>query len=137
MAEFFVLLGKLDKTWTPKKGDNKGIEQNQTVYYAVTKKPNNYVLSQYQISDELNSDYSLDNVYYKEVANTSTYYGSPEHLLNDYMAIMDDNVDEDINTAYQWAKRLSEQYLTKQQYLDTWLPTLIIKPEPEKKVLDY
>lgn len=133
MNQFFVILGELDKTWTPKKGKDKGIEQNETVYWVATKIPNNYILSQYKISDKSDYDYYVEGIYYKEIANTAKNFGSPEHLLNRYMEISDNNIDKDITTAKQWADRLRQQYLTKQEYLNTWLPMLNIKQPKEKE----
>jgi len=132
MSQFFVILGELNKTWTAKRGDSKGVEQNQLVYWVATKVPNNYNLSQFKISDESDYDYHVEGIYYKEVANTTKNFGSPEHLLNRYMEISDNNVNEDILTTKKWADRLKQQYLSKQEYLNTWLPILNVKQDKEK-----
>jgi hypothetical protein len=131
MGKLFVILQEYEKSYTPKRGEFKGIEQTKKAYLVATAEPNNYILSEYTDADESNYDEFIDGKYYEKLTS-GTSYGSPEHLINKFIKITDLTPSEDILTALQWAKRLEQQYLSKQQWLDTWLPALTVKPEKEK-----
>ena len=133
MGKLFVILQESEKSYVPKRGKNKGIEQTKKVYLVATAIPNNYILSEYADADETDYDECIDGKYYEKL-NSGTSYGSSEHLINKFIKITDLTPSEDILTALQWAKRLEEQYLTKQQWLDSWLPELTIK---QPKVKDF
>lgn len=136
MGKLFVILQESEKTYTPKRGAQKGIEQTKKVYTVATCIPNNYLLCEYTDADETDYDEFVNGKYYEKLCDVGNY-GSPEHLLNKFIKTTDLTPNEDILTVQQWAKRLEEQYMTKVQFIETWLPKITTKPEVEKKPLDY
>lgn len=136
MGKLFVILQETEKKYIPKRGKLKGIEQTKKVYLVATAEPNNYLLSEYVDADESDYDEFVGNKYYEKIGQ-SKYYGSPEHLIDSFIKLSDSEPSEDILNVKQWANRLYSQHLTKSQMLETWLPILNIKPEVQKKPLDY
>lgn len=136
MNKFFVILNESTLEYKPKKGENKGKELTKKIYTVATSVPSNYLLNRYTDADESDYDEFVDGKYYKQ-HGTSLNFGSLEHLFNRYLKQLDEEPSEDILTVQQLIKRLNEQYLSKQDFLDTWLPKINVKEEVVKKPLDY
>lgn len=140
MGKLFIILEENTSTVIPKVGGNKGVGYSRTEYTAIHSNPNNYVLSNFQLLNDNEKDESFithEGNRYKLIQASSYYFGSLEHAIDKYLSMATKEPSEDIYTVKELCQHLTKQILTKEELIETWLPTIKLAKEVEKKVLDY
>lgn len=140
MGKLFIILEENTSTVIPKVGENKGVGYSRTEYAVIHSNPNNYLLSKFQLADDNEKSESViecNGIKYKMIQNTTSYLGSVEHAIDKYLSMTTKEPSEDIYTVKELCQHLTKQILTKEELIETWLPTIKLAKEVEKKVLDY